>query len=66
MNGIYTNISLFLSYFRGHRRQQIRSLYPDQMVTAVTRIQTVSVQMVDQDREMTSTAPECQWRPGDN
>ncbi len=40
-NGIYANISLFLSYSEITVATR-SSLYPDQMVTAVTRIQPVS------------------------
>ncbi len=54
-NGIYTNISLFLSYSEVTVATR-SSLYPDQMVTAVTWSSPYPDQMVDQHLETTSTA----------
>ncbi|KAL0151311.1 hypothetical protein M9458_053502, partial [Cirrhinus mrigala] len=61
-NGIYVNISLFLSYSEVTLTTR-SSPQPDQMVTAVPRIQ--SVPSPDGGSAPTDDlySPECQWRP---
>ncbi len=62
-NGIYANISLFLSYSKITVATR-SSPYPDQMVTAVTRIQSVSRSDGGSAPRHDLYSPECQRRPG--
>ncbi len=61
-NGIYANISLFLSYSEVTVATR-SSPYPDQMVTAVTRIQSVSRSDGGSAPRDDLYSPECQRRP---
>ncbi len=56
---IYANINLFLSYFEVTVATR-SSLYPDQMVTAVTRIQSVSRSEGGSTQRDDLYSPECQ------
>ncbi len=62
-NGIYANISLFLSDSEITIATQ-SSLYPDQMVTAVTWIQSVSRSDGGSAPRDDLYSPECQRRSG--
>ncbi len=62
-NGIYANISLFLSYSEVTAATR-SSLYPDQMVTAVTRILSVSSPDGGSAPRDDLYSPECQRRSG--
>ncbi len=62
-NGTYANICLFLSYSEVTVATR-SSLYPDQMVTAVTRIQSVSRSDGGSGLRDDLYSPEFQWRPG--
>ncbi len=62
-NGIYANISLFLSYSEITVATR-SSPYPDQMVTAVTRIQSVSRSTGGSAPRDDLYSPEHQRRPG--
>ncbi len=62
-NGIYANISLFLSYSEVTVATR-SSLYPDQMVTAATRIQSVSRSDDGSAPRDDLYSPERQRRPG--
>ncbi|KAL0149361.1 hypothetical protein M9458_055399, partial [Cirrhinus mrigala] len=61
-NGIYANISPFLSYTEVTLTTR-SSPYPDQMVTAVPRIQSVPSPDSGSAPREDFESPECQWRP---
>ncbi len=62
-NGIYANISLFLSYSKITVATR-SSPYPDKMVTAVTRIESVSRSDGGSAPRDDRYSPEHQRRPG--
>ncbi len=62
-NGIYANISLFLSYSEVTVATR-SSLYPDEMVTAVTRILSVSSPDGGSAPRDDLCSPECQRKSG--
>ncbi|KAL0194700.1 hypothetical protein M9458_008272 [Cirrhinus mrigala] len=61
-NGIYANISLFLSYSEVTLTTR-SSLYPDQMVTAVLRIKSIPGPDGGSAPRDDRYSPECQRRP---